>query len=265
MKKNRGPGSRFARPGHEKAHVQHPPHPAHRVGRLRSRRHRLLSALFRDVRPLDRAADRAGARDAQAQALRALRLRRLSVGRDRRRASACRPASATRSRSKPPSPRSAAQASACSIGSRSTARWRWKATRPAAGWCATTAGPAACARSRCPTTWSRDSALLRLDAELLGDRGKLRAAAPRSTAANSAAVPGLTSCPVALNRDAIAGSAITSLMSAAIRSRSAAGMLRGPNRPMSPSKVSRGKPACATVGVFGLARRALAVGDRRSA
>ena len=40
----------------------HPPHRAHRVGRLRSGRHRLLSALFRHVRPFDRAADRAGAR-----------------------------------------------------------------------------------------------------------------------------------------------------------------------------------------------------------
>src|ERR1700730_11171770 len=34
-------------------------HGAHRVGRLRSRRHRVLSALFRHVRPLDHLADRA--------------------------------------------------------------------------------------------------------------------------------------------------------------------------------------------------------------
>ena len=62
---------------------------------------------------------------------------------------------------------------------------------------------------------------------------------------------GDTTCPVAVSRCTMAGSASAVLMSAAIRSRSGSGMSRGPNRPTSPSKVSSGRPACVTVGTPG--------------
>ena len=52
----------------------------------------------------------------------------------------------------------------------------------------------------------------------------------------------------------MSGSAsITALMSAAMRSRSSFGMLGGPNSPTSPSIVSAGYPASATVGTSGIA------------
>ena len=49
----------------------------------------------------------------------------------------------------------------------------------------------------------------------------------------------------------IGSPSITSLTSAAIRSRNAIGMIGGPNRPTSPSMVSAGWPASATVGMSG--------------
>src|SRR5215510_8682379 len=66
----------------ESLNVHQPPDCPHRMGRLRPGRDRVLSALFRDVRPFQRATARDGARLQQARALQGLRLRRLSDGRD---------------------------------------------------------------------------------------------------------------------------------------------------------------------------------------
>ena len=69
--------------------------------------------------------------------------------------------------------------------------------------------------------------------------------------ANSCGPPGLTTCPVAVRRCTIMGSASTSRTSAAIRSRTAGAISFGPNRPTSPSMVTSGKPASPTVGTSG--------------
>jgi hypothetical protein len=69
---------------------------------------------------------------------------------------------------------------------------------------------------------------------------------------NSSGPPGANSCAVAFSRSLMMASlSITSLMSAAIFWRSATGMVGGPNRPTSPSMVSAGWPASATVGMSG--------------
>src|SRR4029079_375356 len=59
-------------------------------------------------------------------------------------------------------------------------------------------------------------------------------------AANSAALPGATICPVAVSRLTISGSDAASLMSAAILLRTASAMPGGPNSPTSPSNCSDG-------------------------
>src|ERR1700716_209373 len=79
--------------------------------------------------------------------------------------------------------------------------------------------------------------------------------------ANSAGPPGLGTWAVMIRRSLMRGSAsITVLMSAAMRSRISSGIVGGPNNPPSPSIVSAGYPASATVGMSGIAEaRALLV------
>ena len=60
-------------------HIQQYPHSADRMGRLRSRRHYLLSALLRNFRRLDGAALRARPRDDQTQHVQEFRIRRHSA------------------------------------------------------------------------------------------------------------------------------------------------------------------------------------------
>src|SRR5262249_38146017 len=72
--------------------------------------------------------------------------------------------------------------------------------------------------------------------------------------ANSAGPPGLGTWAVVIRRSLMSGSAsITVLMSAAMRSRRSFGIVGGPNSPTSPSIVSAGYPASATVGMSGIA------------
>ena len=61
-------------------------------------------------------------------------------------------------------------------------------------------------------------------------------------AANSAAEPGDTTCPVAVSRSTMVGSASAAVTSAAMRSRSANGVSRVPNRPRGRRRSAPGSP-----------------------
>ena len=133
-------------------HVQQSPHCAHRMGRLRSRRYRILSALFRHVRPLDGAADRARARHAKHRLYEAYDFGGYPSVATRARF-LIPTAMATTWSSKPASSRSAARAFVWRIGSPRKVLWRWEASTPEPGWCAIRSGRAASGRCHCPRTW----------------------------------------------------------------------------------------------------------------
>ena len=248
---------------HRGPHVHHPPHGPHRMGRLRSRRHRLLSALFRHVQPLDRAPDRAGARREEASAQRAATVS-AAIRRWRREARFLLPtrygddveiesAFTKIGRSSFAIQHQLTLDGALAVEGNETRVWVVRDAEPARR-------PARAADAgRCRRAVQRYCGLT---PSCFAIARELGAAARPSTAANSAPVPGLTTCPVAVSRDATVGSATASLTSAAMRSRTACRHVARAEQADEAVEGQLGKARLRHRRRIRLGRRALAVGDR---